>query len=253
MSYYLILLSLFFTSIIAGTIDTIAGGGGLITVPALLLTGISPAQALGTNRFQSAFGEFNAARVYVKNKKLLLSTILYGFIFIILGAMLGTILVQIINPNQLNKIIPILLLIVLLYMIFVPKPKNENKKPVMSRKLFYSTIGFSIGFYNGFFGPGTGSLLIFALMFFQGLNIVEANMRAKPLNFIGNLTSLICFIIGGNIQYPMAMVMAMGQLIGSKIGAHLVMNKGHEVIKPIFIIVMSVMTVEMLVKTHMLA
>lgn len=242
------LIALGFIGLIAGLIDTLAGGGGLICVPALLSAGLSPATTLGTNKLQSCVGELNAALHFIRKKKIDLKQMVFALVVTALSAITGAICIQLIHPDILGKLLPFLLLIVLIYTIFSPKAREIDGPAKLSWRNFSLIFGILIGFYNGFFGPPTGSLWMFALMFFAGMNIVNATMHTKPLNFIGNATSVIPFILAGNINYPAAIVMAVGQLIGSRIGAGLVIHRGHRLIKPFYIIMVSLMLINVFVK-----
>ncbi len=231
-------------AIIAGLIDTLAGGGGLICVPALLSAGLGPAATLGTNKLQSCVGELNAALYFIRKKQVSLKDLRLAILVTALSATTGAICVQMIHPDILKKIIPILLVVVLIYTIFSPNAKQASGPAKCSWRTFSIIFGIFIGFYNGFFGPPTGSLWMFSLMFFAGLNIVNATMNTKPLNFIGNITSVIPFIITGHVNYIVAAVMALGQLIGSRIGAGLVVNRGQQLIRPLYITMVSLMLID---------
>ncbi|MDF1759837.1 MAG: TSUP family transporter [Coxiellaceae bacterium] len=250
MTHWITLIALGFTGLIAGIIDTLAGGGGLICVPALLSAGLSPAVTLGTNKLQSCVGELNATLHFLRKKKIDLKQMVMALIITAISATTGAICIQLIHPDILGKLLPFLLLVVLIYTIFSPKAREVDGKAKLSWRHFSLIFGVLIGFYNGFFGPPTGSLWMFSLMFFAGMNIVNATMHTKPLNFIGNVTSVIPFILVGNINYPAAIAMAIGQLIGSHIGAGLVIHRGHRLIKPFYIIMVSIMLIDVFIKAY---
>ncbi len=227
----------------AGVVDTIAGGGGLITVPALLMAGLSPAMSLGTNRLQSCIGESTATIRFIQGGELELKKLWLGLIFASIGSTIGTILIQIIHPLHLKKIIAALMLIILIYTIFSPKLAHKSVKPKMSLSLFGLIFGTIIGFYNGFFGPGTGSFYVVAFMFFMAMNIKSAVIHTKPLNLIGNILSFFWFALGGHVAYIVGIFMGIGQMVGAYIGAHFVMREGSRLIKPIFIAAVFLMTI----------
>lgn len=238
------------TGTIAGLIDTLAGGGGLICVPALLSVGLSPAATLGTNKLQSCVGEFNAALHFIRKKQINLRALLLGLAVTATSAIIGAICVQLIHPDNLKKILPWLLLLVLVYTVLSPNAKSITTDAKLSWRTFSLTFGVIIGFYNGFFGPPTGSLWMFALMFFAGMSIVNATMHTKPLNFIGNISSVIPFILTGSINYDAAIAMALGQLIGSRVGAGLVIHRGNRIIKPLYITMVSIMLIDVFIKSY---
>lgn len=195
---YLLIFTLFSTGFIAGLIDTIAGGGGLITVPVLLSVGLPPQLALGTNKLQSTFGSGSATLNFVLAKKVQLNDCIFGFFCTFFGASIGTITVQLINPAFLGKIILFLLIIIALYTIFTPQIGIKDIKPRTNEKTFYMLFGITIGFYDGFFGPGTGSFWAILYILLLGYNFSKATVYTKVMNFTSNLASLIFFLIGGN-------------------------------------------------------
>ncbi len=237
-------------ALIAGIIDTLAGGGGLLTLPALLNCNLNPATVLGTNKFQAVFGEFNASAHFFRRQQFTLKEIGFGLLMLAIGSTLGAIAVQILHPHTLQKIIPILLAMILLYTIFSPRPSNETRTPKLSKKWFYILFGLSIGFYNGFFGPGTGSFLVFSIMVVLGLDIVKSTIIAKPLNVVANLAGLVWFIFGGSVNYVIGLTMAVGQLIGSHIGARMVIFNGHRIIKPIYVTIVAILTIDLFIKYY---
>lgn len=238
------------TGFFAGLIDSMAGGGGLIAVPVLLYTGIAPATVLGTNRLQSCVGELNAIIHFIKKQQLSLKKLISGIFYTAIGSTLGTLLVQIIHPLILQKLIPILLIFVLIYTVTSSGFRKKSIRPKLPEKLFLCYFGLLIGFYNGFFGPGTGSFWLAGFMFFLAYPIVQATTHAKPLNLTGNVVSLVWFALGGHIQYLYAFLMALGQVAGSSIGARLVIYKGHILIRPLFVIVVTIMSVDLLIKNY---
>lgn len=246
----LFLFTLWLTAIGAGLIDTIAGGGGLITLPVLVLTGLSPALALGTNKFQAMIGEFNASIRFMRHGDIRINTIFSGLVYAAIGAILGAITIHYTHPHLLNKAIPFLTLAVLIYVIFLNRLLKISEHFLISTQTFYRTVGFAIGFYNGFFGPGTGSFWIFAFMFFLGFNLKKATLYGKPFNFTGNFASVFYFMFAGLVNYKIALIMGTGQLIGSYIGSNLVIKKGSEIIRPVFITVVLVLTVSLFIKNY---
>lgn len=244
---YVILAVVGFT---AGVIDTLAGGGGLIALPALLNFNLPPAVVLGTNKFQAACGELNASLHFFRHKKFNLKEIGFGLVLLMLGATLGAVIVQILHPRALQKLIPWLLLVILIYTILSPRPVTEARPPKLSSRWFYVLIGFPIGIYNGFFGPGTGSFLIVSIMVFLGCDIVKSTIISKPLNFAANLVALLWFIFGGNVNYSIGLVMALGQLVGTNLGARLVIYRGNKIIKPLYVTVVAIMTLDLFLKYY---
>ena len=230
------LILLFLAAFLAGFIDSIAGGGGMITLPALLLSGASPLESLATNKLQSSFGSFSATRHFYKKGYLDLKKCLPSAILVFIFASLGTISVQFINADFLSKFLPFLIMIFGFYFLFSPKiSKDQRATQIHKAYLFLALAG--IGFYDGFFGPGTGSFLMLALIALGGLGITKALAEAKLYNFSTNHASLIFFAIGGNMLFGIGLVMAVGQFIGPNIGSKEAIKYGIKIIKTLVVIV----------------
>jgi uncharacterized membrane protein YfcA len=243
MDYGLIVLILLSAGFAAGFIDTLAGGGGLISLPALLITGLPPLTAFGTNKLQALIGESTAALRFFRQGKLQFNKILRGMLYVVVSSSVGALAVQQCDPVFLEKIIPFLLLLILIYMILAPRWLNKRHAPRLSEKTFYIVIGFVVGFYNGFLGPGTGAFWMFAFVFFLNYSFVDATIYTKPLNSIGNIASLLWFVITDHVNYQYFILMAIGQFMGAYIAAHLVIYKGHWLIRPVFIAVVLIMLI----------
>jgi len=228
---------LFLFGLTGGFVDSVAGGGGLITVPLLMSLGLPPQLALGTNKFQASFGSFSASVHYIRKGKAQLSEAIYGIVFTAVGAGFGAFLVQQVDAGSLSKVIPFLLTAILFYIVFSPDLGKIDKHPRMGIRLFFLIFGLAIGFYDGFFGPGTGSFWVVFIMIFLGHNMVKATAYTKIMNFTSNIISLIVFVVGGNVLFKAGLIMAAGQFIGARIGSGIVVKKGTKFIKPVFITV----------------
>lgn len=226
---------LFIAGLIAGTVDSIAGGGGLITLPVLLGVGIPPHMALGTNKFQSSFGSLTASAYYVHKGGVNLRTAVTGIIFTLLGTVAGAWFVQQIHGDILNNIIPILLAAIIIYSLIKPDLGEVTGEPRLKENTFYFIFGLLFGFYDGFFGPGVGSFWAFAFVAFLGYDLQKATGYTKVMNFTSNIISVVIFAIGGNILYTAGIVMAAGQIIGARIGSGLVVKRGAKFVKPVFL------------------
>ncbi len=232
-----ILIFLFFVGLAAGFIDSIAGGGGLISLPALLSVGMPPQMALGTNKLQGTFGALTAARNFIRHGKVDLKACLLGIFTTLVGASVGALMIQRLDPIFLNHLVPVLLLLVLIYTVFYKSSNIDGKKPKMTHGLFFLIFGFSLGFYDGFFGPGTGSFWTASLMLFLGFNMIKAVGVTRVMNFTSNVVALSVFAIGGNVYFKEGIIMAIGQIIGSRFGSGLAIKKGTRFIRPVFILV----------------
>lgn len=240
-----ILAILFVVACIAGFIDAIAGGGGLITIPALLMAGLPPAMALGTNKLQSCGGSFSASLYFLRQKAVNLKEIWLLILMTFIGAVLGTILIQLVDSSLIKRAIPFLVLAIGLYFLLTPSLGEEDRQKRISYSVFAFTAGFGIGFYDGFFGPGTGSMFSLAFVTLLGFNLAKATAHAKVLNFTSNIASLIFFLIGGKVIWSVGLVMMVGQFIGGNLGAKMVLTKGKMLIRPMVVMMSFIMTAKM--------
>ncbi len=236
------LIPLLFTAgIAAGLIDSIAGGGGLITLPVMLGIGLPPQVALGTNKFQASFGSFTAAAYHIHKKNVDIKNAWPGVVFTLIGAASGAYAVQQIDAAALGKLIPFMLAGIFLYTLVTPRLGAVDSEARMKRLPFYAATGIALGFYDGFFGPGTGSFWAIAFVLLMGFNLSRATGYTKLMNFTSNVVSLIVFMIGGHVWFTSGLAMAAGQIIGARIGSGLVIKKGAEFIRPIFLTVVLIM------------
>lgn len=236
---------LFISGVLASVVDTIGGGGGMITLPSLLNVGISPASAIGTNRLQSAVSEVTSAYRFFKNSHIKLLAFWPGFLMTILGSLAGAFVILRANPQHLMYLIPWCLLAVFVFFIISPTVRVSQRRQRWPVLLFLLSMGLCIGFYNGVFGPATGSLWILALMYFLGYEMDKAVMQAKPFNTAGNLAAFAYFAWHGKIAYWTLFVMAPGQVLGASLGAWLVMHHGTKLVRPVFITMFSLLMIKL--------
>jgi len=241
---------LFGTGLVAGFVDSIAGGGGLISVPVLLSFGLDAPVALGTNKLQAAVGSGSAAWHYARAKTVPLEDCARGFVLSLLGAALGTLAVERVDPSFLRRFIPILLLAVAIYTLLKPGLGDKDLRPRLAREWFDLTFGLGLGFYDGFFGPGTGTFWTMAFMLGLGFSLTKATGYTKVMNFASNLSSLAFFLLAGNVRFTAGITMAIGQLVGAKLGASMVIARGTKFIRPIFISVVLALTLQLLYRTY---
>jgi uncharacterized membrane protein YfcA len=227
-------------------VDSIAGGGGLITLPVLLSLGLGPREALATNKLQGTFGSASATAHYVLARTVLLRDCVGGFLFTLVGAAAGAIVVQLIDPSFLRKIIPVLLILVAIYVLLKPRLGEQDVHPRMPPLMFEIVFGLGLGFYDGFFGPGTGTFWAVACVMALGYNLTRATGYTKVMNFASNLSSLTLFLIGGHVDFLIGIVMGLGQLLGARIGARMVIGRGTRFIRPIFLTVVLALTSKLL-------
>lgn len=215
-----ILSLLFLVAVIAGCLDTLAGGGGLISLPALILAGVPPLAALGTNKLQGSMGTATATFLMIKKGRITWSEIKPLTLSAFIGSALGTLALQWINTSTLSLVIPLVLLFIAFYFLISPAPKNTGSIAKLSDKQYTTSVVPAIGFYDGMFGPGTGSFFALAGVLCRGHDLINSTARAKPLNFATNFASLIVFIAAGHVVWIAGLLMMLGQVIGAWLGSH---------------------------------
>ncbi|MCI6151988.1 MAG: TSUP family transporter [Fusobacterium perfoetens] len=236
---------------IAAFIDAIAGGGGLITVPAYLASGLPAHIALGTNKVSSSIGTVASSLKFATsgkvNKEMVKRMIPFSFI----GALMGVRTVVLIDSKYLYPIAIVLLLLVLVYTLINKKmgEKNNftglNKSNIRQGKI----MAFVMGFYDGFFGPGTGSFIIFALIKIFKLDFTNASGNAKILNLTSNLASMLLFIYLGKVNFFYSIPIGIIMVFGATLGAKMAVSKGTSFIKPIFLVVTTIVLVKMILES----
>ncbi len=214
-----ILLFLFFTALLASFLDTLAGGGGLLTLPALIISGIPPLAVLGTNKFQSSMGTATATFMMFKNKKVRWEEVRSSMLFAFLGSAVGASLVQFINTDLLSFAIPVVLLTISLYFLISPQPNEKKSEVKISPQKYRNFVIPFIGTYDGIFGPGTGSFFALSGVALQGRDLISATIIAKTLNFATNFAALLVFLGSGRIIWLAGIFMVIGQAIGASLGA----------------------------------
>ncbi len=237
---------LFGTGLVAGFVDSIAGGGGLITLPVMLSFGWEPQFALGTNKLQASFGSGSATWHYARGKAVELNDCKRGFVITFIAAAAGSFAVQQLDPSLLKRIIPILLVAVAIYFLLKPNLGEKDLHPRMGRQKFDVIFGLLLGFYDGLFGPGTGTFWAMAYVLGLGFNLTRATGYTKVMNFASNLASLAFFLLAGNVHVLAGLIMGIGQLIGARIGAGMVITRGTKFIRPVFISVVLALTVRLI-------
>lgn len=241
---------LFAVGILAGFIDSIAGGGGLLTVPALLTAGFSPAQSLATNKLQSMGGSFSASLYFVRSGVVDLASQKRNILLTFIGSLSGALLVQHMDAGILRQILPLLVMGIGLYFLLMPRIGQEDRQHRLSGWPYALVAGGCVGFYDGFFGPGAGSFYALAFVTLAGYNLAKATAHAKVLNFTSNVGGLLLFMLGGKVVWGTGLVMLCGQVIGARLGAGMVLSKGQTLIRPMIVIVSALMSAKLLYDSH---
>lgn len=234
-------------SILAGFIDAVVGGGGLITIPALLI-GL-PKTALptifGTNKIAALAGTSVSAVKYARKIHFNYSLLFYVGLTAAISSFIGARAVQFINVNTLKPIILIILIVIAIYT-FVKKDLGNAPTKELSDSLqiiYGSFIALIVGFYDGFFGPGTGSFLVLGFVLILGFDFIQASAYSKIINCITNFSALIVFIKNGNYILHIAIILALANMLGNYFGTHVALKKGNKFVRIIYLIVVSIMIV----------
>ena len=233
------------TALVTGFIDAIAGGGGLIMMPALLFAGIPPINALGTNKLQSMFGTATAFANYARKGLVDWQGHRWLVALVFLGASAGVIAVQSIETAALGLIIPLLLIAVALYVLASPRMTDDDAHHRLTER-GYAPVAAAIGAYDGFFGPGTGSFFTTSLVGLRGLGLTRATALTKLLNLTSNVASVIFFALGGKILWLLGLSMAAGAMVGGYIGSHTAMRFGARIIRPLLVTLSLALTARLL-------
>ncbi|MCL9782329.1 TSUP family transporter [Vibrio sp. S4M6] len=232
----------------AGFIDAVAGGGGMLTVPALLSLGLPPHIALGTNKVAASFASSTAAFTYYKKRLFKPRYWLRSFIATFVGAIAGVLLVDKISTAFLDKALPLIILAAAIYTIWHKTPDgNKNAIPTSDPKFHTKQLsqGIALGFYDGMAGPGTGAFWTVSSMALYRLNILLASGLAKAMNFTSNITALIVFAYLGHVHWALGLTMGVCLMIGAYAGAHSAIRFGAKFIRPMFVFVVSVLAVKL--------
>ncbi len=230
----LILIALMVSAFAAGFIDSVAGGGGLILVPSFILAGLPPQLALGQEKIVSTLGTIAAIRNFIRNKKVIWTAVATGIPAGLIGAYAGAQAILYFDPDTIGKIILFMLPFGIILSFIPKKNRNEdNSAPINKTVILFGvpTAVFVIGFYDGFFGPGTGSFLILALHYLLRFDLVSASATSKLFNFSSNIGALFAFMIAGNVLYMLAMPLVAMNLLGNHVGSSSAMKYGAKLIQ----------------------
>jgi uncharacterized membrane protein YfcA len=232
-------------ALLTGFVDAIAGGGGLIMMPALLVSGVPPLQALGTNKLQSMCGTFVAMRNYGSKGLIEWRRNLPTVLVVFLGSCTGVLLVQRVEAETLALIIPLLLLANAVYILVSPRMTDEDAHHRVT-SYGYIPVGGAIGFYDGFFGPGTGSFFTSTLVALRGYGLTKATALTKYFNWTSNAAAVLLFAAGDTILWTLGLSMAVGAMVGGWLGSHTAMKFGARLIRPLLVAASVALTARLL-------
>lgn len=231
---------------VAGIIDSIAGGGGLITVPALMLAGVPPVQALATNKVQGAFGAGTAAWSYARSGLVDLRGQLPDAALAFAGSVLGALLVSVVPTDGLRFALPVILVAIALFFAFKPGLDDTDRVQRLRPLGFTLLIAPLIGFYDGLIGPGAGAFYMLGFVLLAGHGILKATAHTKLLNFASNLGGIAAFATVSNPLWLLGLAMGVAQIAGALVGARLALRVGARVIKPLLVATSSILAARLI-------
>lgn len=232
-----VLLALAAVALCAGVIDAIAGGGGLLTVPAMLLAGFDPATAIATNKLQGSFGTVSATVAFARAGRIEWRSAWPMAAAAGIGAVIGAAVVRLLPPDLFAAVVPVLLVATAMYFWLGPRIGDADARQRWAPGLFAGTLAPLIGFYDGVFGPGAGSFYMVGLVTLLGFGLVRATAHTKLMNASSNLASLIFFMAAGLVVWPVGIAMGACAMIGAQLGSRLAMKNGARIIRPLLIAV----------------
>jgi len=219
----------------AGFVDSIAGGGGLLTVPALLACGLSPHATLATNKAQAVFGAASSVTSFWRRNALQKNRAPAAFALGFVGSLTGAYAVTLARPEPLKPVVLVLLAVAAI-IVMIPRDKLKPLN-VANPAVAYAGTAFALGAYDGFFGPGVGSMLIVANVLIFGDTLTFASGNAKVVNFASNLAAIILFLFRGDIHWKLAIVMAVCNTLGAQVGSRLAMSRGDKLVRVVVLVV----------------
>jgi len=222
------------TAVLTGFIDAIAGGGGLIMLPALIYAGLPPHTVLGTNKLQSMCGTGTALFNFRRAGLIAIRPNLWTVAVVFVGAVAGALTIQRFSADVLRLVVPLLLMAVALYTVLSPRMDDHDRESRLGEP-GYRPVGGAIGYYDGFFGPGAGQFYATTLVALRGLGLTRATALTKLLNVTSNIASVIVFAAGGQVLWLLGLCMAAGAMTGSWIGSHTAARFGARVIRPLLV------------------
>jgi uncharacterized protein len=233
------------TAFVAGFIDAMAGGGGLLTIPAMLAVGIPPVSAIATNKLQSSFGTGGAFLAFARKGHVDFRRFAWPTLAALVGSGAGALTLQRVDPSFLAAFIPVLLVAMALYFLLAPRMSEADRHARLGRAGLCAATA-AIGFYDGFFGPGTGSFFTTLLVALAGLGLVRAIAHTKFLNFTTNVAGLAMMIAGGKVLWALGLPMAVASIAGNQAGAHAAMRFGGRGVRPLLVIMSLALTAKLL-------
>ena len=244
----MILILLAVAGAFAGFVDSIVGGGGLISVPAMLLTNLPPSMALGSNKLSSIFGAGSASITFLRNHMVDFRLVRKLLPFTFIGSMLGTLAVVSLPPLYVKPIIIVLLVAVTLFVVFKKNWGEVNRTSQVMGRALYICMAFAlgIGIYDGFYGPGTGTFLLLLLTGLAHIGLTEAAGTTKVINLSTNISALVVFLLNGVVMLPLGIVAGVFSIAGNYVGTRIFTEKGTKFVKPFILAVLVIFFIKVL-------
>ncbi|MDX2263837.1 MAG: TSUP family transporter [Hyphomicrobiales bacterium] len=241
-----VLMALFAVGLVAACFDAIAGGGGLLTLPALLLAGMSPVEALGTNKLQSTFGSTSSSVAFVRRGHVDWRIGAPLALSALIGSMAGALCAKLLPREVLEAAVPVALIVIGVYFLLKRGLSDADAAAKMPAFVFGFTIAPLVGFYDGVFGPGAGSFYMVGLVSLLGFGVMKATAHTKLANAGSNWGSLFVFALGGTVAWGVGLLMGLGALIGAQIGSRLAMRLGARLIRPLLVTICFILAAKLL-------
>ena len=242
-----------FAGLFSGFVDAIAGGGGLIMIPALMLGGLPVHAAIATNKLCGTTGCFTSSLKFARAKLVDWRACAAMGVPAVFGAVMGSRLISMLSREWAEPIVIVLLVAVTLWVLFKPRLGGDAADQAApegvstARMVQSAALGALFGFHDGFFGPGTGTFIVFALLALWSMNFVRGTGSAKVINLMTNLAAVVSFLWVGAVDLPKGIIASTGVVVGAYAGASLAATKGARLIKPLFVIVTSIIVGKLLV------
>lgn len=240
------LAGLFGVAVVAGCFDAIAGGGGLLTLPALLLAGFDPVSAIATNKLQGSSGSVSASIAFARRRLIRWPDVLPSALAAGAASIFGALCVSLLPRGTLDALVPLLLVGIALYFATARRISNEDAAARIRPAQFAMTLAPAVGFYDGVFGPGAGSFYMIGFVTLLGLGVVRATAHTKLCNAASNLGSLALFAVQGSVVWPVGLAMGIGAFIGAQAGSALAVRLGARLIRPLLVVIACAMAVKLL-------
>lgn len=247
---FLALVLLTLAAFLAGFIDSVAGGAGLILVPAFMLCGMPVQLALGQEKFVSSIGTLMAIRNYMKDNKVIWKLVPVGVGFALLGSYIGAKAILFLDEVLVAKIVLCLLPVGLIFTLFKKHFTKSRQESEASKHLMkiIALLGLVVGFYDGFFGPGTGSIFIITLYLFAKIDLIKASATSKIFNLASNIGGFVAFFMAGKMAFGIGIPMIFGSLLGNYVGSKLTLKKGDVIVKGVLVFTVIFMFITLILK-----